>query len=313
MKTTKIKKPKVKKTGLDLLPELNDDIVEKYLLVKKIRTAILDMMSKVKFINGKGEHRYETLDGQWLQGVSTVSSIVPKDWLSAWGAKEAVKALGYSDYEGDTELAKEMMQKIVNLKTPEEFILMLKEAKGASRRKSKEALIDGKLGHDWLENYVKARIRSKELPKIPEGTLERPIKQFLEWEKENILLWILSEARVAYPENGYAGTLDAVAIMKNGRLAIVDFKFASHISEDYYLQTAGYAATFEPYGINIDDRVIIRLPKTLTKEEWNEKERKYEMIENNIEVESVKSDYQSDKNAFLHCLPVKAWINKLTK
>ena len=196
-----------------------------------------------------------------------MSSIVPKDWLSAWGAKECAKFLGYSDYEGDTERATEVIQHIFEISQEEngikKYIEFLKEAKGASGRKSKTALVDGKKGHAWLEEYVKARIRGKELPAMPVGTLKRPIEQFLEWEVKNISTWVLSEARVAYPEKGYAGTMDALAIMKNGKLAVVDFKFASHISEDYYLQTAAYAFTFEPYGIKIDDRIIIRLPITL--------------------------------------------------
>ena len=277
-------------------------------LTKKIQEAVLDMMAKVKF--EKDGHTYQrTSDGKWLQGVSSVSSIIPKDWLSAWGAKEAVKALGYSDYEGDTKLAKEMMEKIVSCETPEEYILLLKEAKGASARKNKTALVDGKKGHAWLEEYVLAKIRGTELPKMPTDALKRPIEQFLDWEKDNVAQWVLSEARVAYPEKEYAGTLDAMAIMKDGKLAIIDFKFASHISEDYYLQTAGYQATFEPYNIKIDQRIIIRLPKTLEIEEWDKKEHKYSKVPNNIEVCIVGTSYEMDRDVFLNCLPVKRWIN----
>ena len=296
-------------------------------LVTKIRTSILDMMSQVRFIDGKGEHRYERKDtGEWLQGVSSVSSIVPKDWLSAWGAKECAKFLGYSDYEGDYDKAIEILEKIDSLRKDidivgieviaKRFIEFLKEAKGASGRKSKTALVDGKEGHKWLEKYVKAKIRGTELPKIPEGLLERPLKQFLEWEEKNVDYWILSEAQVAYlPEKGqlaypgYAGTMDGLAMVK-GKLAVIDFKFASHISEDYYLQTAGYQAPFEKYGIKIDQRIIIRLPKTLLKEEWDKKEFKYKMVDNNIEVEIVKTNYEFDRDIFFHCLPVKKWINQ---
>jgi hypothetical protein len=139
--------------------------------------------------------------------------------------------------------------------------------------------------------------------------LKRPLEQFLEWEAQNVDYWILSEAIVNHPTQRYCGTLDAVAMMKNGKLALIDFKFASHISEDYYLQTAGYAACFEPYGIKIEDRIIVRLPKTLQREEYNKDTHKYYMVDNNLEVEVVKTNYQFDKNIFFHCLPVKTWIN----
>lgn len=280
-------------------------------LIDKIHEAVLDMMANVKMDK---KHIYTNIKtGEWYQGVSEVSSIIPKEWLSAWGAKEAVKALGYSDYEGDTELAEQTMKKIINLKTPEEFIAMLKEAKGASFRKSKEALIDGKAGHEWLEEYVKAKIRGRELPVIPEDNLKRPLTQFVEWERENIDCWILSEAIVSSSEKKFAGTLDGLAMMKTGKLAIIDFKFASHISEDYYLQTAGYKYPFEKYEIDIQDRIIVRLPKTIEMDEWDEKTRTYKKVENVIEVYVVPTDYKLDIDTFFHCLPVKQWINLMLK
>lgn len=161
------------------------------------------------------------------------------------------------------------------------------------------------------DELTEEELKKYEYPIIPSGMLERPIKQFLEWEKENVKSWIVSEAIVAYPEKGYAGTLDGMAIMKLGRVALIDFKFASHISEDYYLQTAGYQACFEPYGIKIDDRIIIRLPKTIEREEWNDKEFKYEMKPNNIEVEIVENEYEFDRDAFFHALPLKKWVNAM--
>lgn len=284
-------------------------------LTQQIQNAVLDMYKKVKF--DEDNHIYtETETGKWLQGVSEVSSIVPKDWLSAWGAKECVKFLGYSDYKDDIERAEEVLEIFNDFFEQGDiqgYQLFLKEAKGASYRKSQEALVDGKEGHQYLENYIKAKIRNQSLPDIPSGNLERPIKQFIEWANKEVDYWILSEARVAYPEKGYAGTLDGLAIMKDGKLAVIDFKFASHISEDYFLQTAGYQHTFDPYGIKIDERIIVRLPKTLYRDEWDKKERTYKQIENTIEVVKVPTDYKEDIEVFLHCLPLKKWINQIKK
>ena len=62
-------------------------------IIEQVRSAILDMMDKVKFIdNDKKKHYYEEIKtGIKLQGVSTVSSIIPKDWLSAWGARKRLR------------------------------------------------------------------------------------------------------------------------------------------------------------------------------------------------------------------------------
>ena len=282
------------------------------MIKEKIQDAIKDMYTRVVF--EEDGHTYKRVsDGAWLQGVSTVSSIVPKDWLSAWGSKEAVKFLGYSDYEEDTEKAAQVLDAIRGLDVPG-YLLLLKEAKGAAFRKSKEALVDGKTGHKWLEDYVLAQIRGEFPPMVPDGgNLIRPIQQFLGWEKENVKEWIASEARVAYPEKMYAGTLDALAILKGGKLALIDFKFASHISEEYALQLAGYAATFEPYGIKFDQRIILRLPKTLEMDEWDPKTRKYSKVENTLEARVISTDYELDKEAFFAALVVKRWINVVTK
>ena len=272
------------------------------------------MMAKVKF-DPKAHLYVNAENGDWLQGVSTVSSIVPKDWLSAWGAKECVKFLGYSDYEGDVETALQVMETIAHFQAEgdvEGYIAFLKEAKGASARKSKTALVDGTKGHAWLETYVLASIRGTEAPKIPEGTLERPLTQFVAWAEKEVDYWIASEARVAYPEKKYAGTLDAIAMMKSGKLAIVDFKFASHISEDYILQTSGYQATFEPYEIKFDQRIIVRLPKTLEREEYDQKTHKYSMIPNDLEVKVITTPYEQDRDAFFAALVVKKWINAVS-
>lgn len=273
----------------------------------KLRNAVLDMMSKVVIDEN---HNYTRVsDGKWLAGVTSVSGLVPKEWLSAWGAKEAVKDLGYSDFPEDTERAEEMFAKIKKCKKIEDYIAILKEAKGASFRKSKDALVDGKAGHEWIENYIKACMRFEDMPKIPTGMLERPIKQFVQWAEENVDYWILSEARVCDIEREYAGTLDAVAKMKDGSLALIDAKFASHISFEYHLQTAGYQATFEKYGIQFDKRIIVRLPKTLEKPEWDNKKKKYVMVENTIEVREIDTPYEFDRDTFYSALPVKKWVN----
>jgi len=87
------------------------------ILVEKIHSAILDMMKRVEFVdNKKIKHAYIVKEtGEYLQGVSTVSSILPKDWLSAWGAKECAKFLGYSDYDGEEDIlhAEEVIKKII--------------------------------------------------------------------------------------------------------------------------------------------------------------------------------------------------------
>lgn len=277
-------------------------------LKQKIIEAIADMESKIK---RDKKHVYTTKDtGLKLQGVSTVSSIVPKDWLAAWGAKEAVKALGYTDYE-NMELAASILEKIKKM-DPERYVAFLKEAKGAHARKSKQALVDGKLGHQWIEDFIKAKINRTLLPDIPLDTpLERPLLQFVEWAENEVDYWIASEALVCRLDKGYAGQLDGIYMSKKGKLVLADAKFATHISEDYILQESGYCDCFEPYGIKFDERVIIRLPKTLETEVYEN--FTYKMVPNNIEIKFWETDYDMDVKAFGAALVVKKWINLVVK
>jgi hypothetical protein len=326
----------------NVCPQHAEEVLAKWKLKDKIQNAVLDMMKLCRF--DEENHIYTTVDGKWLQGVSTVSSIVPKDWLSAWGAKEAVKFLGYTDYENEEqekERAKEILEKIKSFspvldkdgnvkKTIEaQWIEFLKEAKGAPSRKSKEALADGTKGHLWLSEFTLAEIRKNKIgvehkryneltkeerikynyPEPPTDLLERPISQYLDWYYDNVEYPILSEARVCNLEYGYAGTLDAVAVMKDRKLALIDFKFATHFSEDYYLQTAGYQAAFENYGINFDERILVRLPKTTEREIYDKTTHEFRKVPNNLEVLYVPTDYETDKKVFFGCLPLKQWIN----
>ena len=278
----------------------------------KIQAAIKEMESKV---SRDSEHVYiEKETGIRLQGVSSVSSIVPKDWLSAWGAKECAKDLGYTDYE-DYTVATKVLESLKGMSVVD-YVKRLKEAKGASTRKSNKAKLDGTAGHKWLEDNIDAQLAQddKLMPDMPIGTLlERPLKQFCEWEAYNVEEWYASEAFVYNPTQFYAGQLDAICLLKDGRLALCDFKFASHVSEDYNLQTSGYAACFERYGIFFDTRIIIRLPKTLEQESYDMKTHKYSMVLNNIEIYHIPTPYIDDRDAFFAALIVKSWINKTQK
>lgn len=279
-------------------------------LVEKIRAAARGMAEEVRF--DPKEHRYVSVsDGTMLAGVSSIASAMPKPWLAAWGAKEAVKALGYTDY-GDLTLAEEILGKIRDMDA-KGFVRLLSEAKGAHARKKTKALTDGKDGHAWLESHVMARIAGGALPSVPDGFLKRPLAEFLKWEESEVMAWALSEATVASVEHGFAGTLDAAAVMRDGRPAVVDFKFASHVSEDYYLQTAGYALPFEKYGIGFPRRIIVRLPKTETREEYDVATRRYSVVPNEFEAVEVPTAYQSDRRAFLAARELYRWQNQFRK
>ena len=264
-------------------------------LIKKIHEAVKDMYSQVDF--DEKEHRYtRKSDGKWFAGISSIADVLPKPYLKAWAAKMV------------SEFLQDKQEKIKEL-SANDYLLLLDEAKNTYRRKSEDALDFGTIGHAHLEKYVLAKIRNTELPMLENKELERPIQQFIRWEQENIKQWLLSEARVCDIDEEIAGTLDGLAILKNDKLAIIDFKFANQISQSYHIQTAGYALPFEKYGIEVNDRIIIRLPKTLIKKVYDRKTRQYNEVDNNIEIGRSPFSYEFDKEAFKSARILYRYLN----
>jgi len=281
----------------------------------RIQEAAVDMMNLVDLDN---RHRYtRKTDGKLFAGVTTVSGLLPKDWMPAWGAKEAMKALGYFDeVEGESSspkivAAQERLDFIKGL-TVDQYLSMLKESKGAFARKRDDAAELGTEWHEFLENKIKAVIRNEDDPKAPEGNewaLES-VDKFFNWCNENVKEFVLSEARVVDMENEYAGTLDCLAILKNGSPAVLDFKFSNNVSEGWMLQTAAYVRPFKPYKIDITKRFVFRFPKTEYLNEYDKKTRSYKRIKNEFEILEYPEDkVEWDFETFLHLRNAYKWIN----
>ena len=273
---------------------------------EQIQKAALDMMNKVKIDR---YHRYTDVDGKFLAGGSTIAGVMPKSetqFLAPWGGKEAVKALGYydeienEDHAVDIKRAEEILEIIkgCDVKT---YLNLLKESKGGAKKKGAKALNIGKTAHEWLERYVKAKIRGTDLPDLKEWDeypfIQNSFKEFFKWEAAEVKEWYLSEARVCRLDNplatqwdtptelkGYAGTLDALALTNRG-LTLIDFKFAGRISPEYFIQAALYGKTFEPYKIDVPERAIIRFPKEEFLLEWDKDIHKYKKVKNEFEVQ----------------------------
>ena len=305
---------------------------------EKIRKAVLDMMSKVEMVKiGKG-HGYiglvEPVKGKKLAGVTTITSGLSgftTNIAANWGAKEMSIALGdYDEYEGEEpelETAKEILNEIKSIESVEEYIKYIRSAKKKHKEKSKKALDVGKKGHEIVEKYVKSRIRNEEpkLDYIGDEFIDKALKKFYEWSKD--VVFYLSEARVCMIDpyetetiiNGkrvkqikhteYAGTLDILAEV-NGELAVVDIKFAERIGREFSPQTAAYAKPFSPYGIEVLNRIIIRMPKSEFTKQYNKQTRKYKRVDNEMEIEYLPKDkLEFDFNAFLNERETFRWKN----
>jgi len=219
------------------------------------------------FTGRRLSHVYTLIrNSKLVPGVTTIGNHLAKDFLKFWSAKEAVKDLGFFDpkqtptAEGKKRLLE--LHEAIKQDTPEQFYERLAKAKDSHVRKSTEAADFGTQAHDWMDEYVTLRLEKKDtqpsLPTLP--PVLSAIQAFLEWESTNNIVWLANDTVVGSEEHEFGGRLDSLASI-NGIPTLVDFKTSSQISEDYFIQTAGYHLALKEMGVDFWQRLILRVPK----------------------------------------------------
>ncbi len=151
-----------------------------------------------------------------LPGVTTIlSAVCNKPMLINWAAKQAAaKALA-------------------------EPWLSLEEVLAKSITAKKDTAIDiGKTIHTFAEHYANGeKLTIDELPEElrPYG---KAFIAFIELHKPRVLF---TEVTVFNATLGYAGTADLIAIMANGKTAILDWKTGKSTYKESHLQQMAYA------------------------------------------------------------------------
>jgi len=150
-------------------------------------------------------------------------------------------------------------------------------AKNNYRKLSTEAAGIGTEVHNAIEKFVKDG-EIKEDFSTPKA--QNSFNAFLEWSEDHVEEYLESERVVFCEENGYAGCLDAIALMKDGRILLIDFKTSKAIYDSMVMQLSAYAGarsrmsgiykfrntdgeilTEEYKEINIDGGGILRIDK----------------------------------------------------
>lgn len=197
----------------------------------------------------KGPIRYK-INGIPVPGVTSISGLLPKEWLAPWAAKMAVTYLKEKWIPGKPY-------------SKGEISALLDEAKKAHKVTKDEAANRGTSAHDWFELYVKAQMNgSRVLPGFPEDPfVMNSIRLFLQYIEATPIEWLHSEVVVGSRTHMFAGKFDAIAKIK-GVTYLIDFKTASGIYYEQYVQTAAYALACEEMGLSVQQRLILWVPKT---------------------------------------------------
>lgn len=205
-------------------------------------------MQQYRFL--KDEHLHQLLkDGEWknLTGTSSVVDVLYKP-LAWWSSGKAVELLGWLHPEKHTEeevkkALAEGYEKVKGLDL-EGYRKLLDKAYRAHNDFKNKAAKKGTDLHAELECFVKAEMGIMEQRKFDEK-----IMPFIEWAKKNVKKFLWSEAH-CYSESYWVGGIsDAGCELKDGTLAVIDFKSSKSAYPTAFLQDAGYALQIEENGL----------------------------------------------------------------
>lgn len=210
-----------------------------------------------KYIDEKKEHLH-TLNGKPLHGTSTVVGILNKP-LTWWAAGMALKALGWTNGSPRSAdfVSREEGIKIAGKArknffiTNEQYYDWLQECYRAHDSTKKEKAIAGTDLHAELEKYVKACIKTGGKPKSlkTKGDWPEGVIIFSEWAQKNIEQFLFSEGHTYSETHWVGGIVDVGAKMKNGKMAVLDFKSSKDAYYSQFVQIGGYVVQIQENGI----------------------------------------------------------------
>ena len=188
-------------------------------------------------------HSYVVEEEKVPNVTTLIDGVFPK-YLTEWAAR-----CGADYWKTHSDETENMYHGIINAH---------KDVSGAARDIGHET-------HYWIEEYINSSIKNPNEVDWKLGSLgdkaKNAVKAFLKWEASHDIVWMGSEKKVYSKEYGYAGTIDAIAMI-NGKYCIVDFKTSAKIYKESYVQLSAYAqAVEEIHGKPVDLAVVLRLDK----------------------------------------------------
>ncbi len=207
-------------------------------------------MNKYKYIDEKKEHLH-TLGGKPLIGCSTAVGIISKP-LTYWASGMAVTTLGWTATKADPDMRLEVatvaLDAIKGL-DGEGWLKRLDLAYKAHATKLKDSAATGTDMHAELEHYVKTCISDFEGVPYPWIHEDARMREFSKWAVENVKQFLHSEAHCFSERLWTGGIFDALAILKDGKTALFDFKSSKDAYYSQYVQAGGYVEMVRENGV----------------------------------------------------------------
>lgn len=262
--------------------------------------------------NGKPNHIHQIFDkGEWknLIGTSTTLSVLAKP-LTWWASGLAVGVLGWIKGEDWRKLktaelkAADMARRVAHTlpffekikgMTVEEYVKELDKGYKAHSVKLDSSAEAGKDLHAELERYVKDHMEGVE------GEYDEKIQPFIDWAEVNVKRFLWSELHCYSKTLWLGGITDAGAELKDGSIAIIDFKSSKEAYPSQFLQIGGYDLQLsENGGFNKGGDKVFALEKPVSQ---------YIVVPFGAETPApvIVKDVEKHKEIFKHVLEVYRW------
>ena len=224
-------------------------------------------MTIYKYID-EGRKHMHTIDGKPLLGTSSVVDIIAKTlhwWSAELAAIECLEAGEKIPTIREEYLAVAKLPQIEKKKGIDALCIkypIFRKARYAHFEKKNESADTGTDLHLELSNYILECIEKNKGE--PLGALNSKIKNFVDWSLVNVEKFLFSEGYCYALEAWVGGICDCGALMKNGKIAIFDFKSAKEAYYGQFIQVAGYALEIEENGVlDRDGNLILKLDKPI--------------------------------------------------
>ncbi len=210
------------------------------------------------------------INDEYATGVTTVTGRIDKSApMMGWVAK------GISNH------LREVLKPGVPLDEVQINNLAL-HVKTIHRTKSREEADLGTMAHEWVERYIKWKLKLdgyEEPPAMPiNPRLLNCVNSFLDWESKHNIFWKCSERKVASLQFHFAGTEDfecyidmcgkecCSGFLAKGVYVCGDWKSSTGIRIEYHIQTGAYlgAVREESKHLGVDApsaRLLVRFGK----------------------------------------------------
>ena len=207
----------------------------------------------MKYLFNEQEHLH-TLDGKSLTGASSIGKVLFKP-LTYWASGLACAKFGwinpkYNSAEDCAVAMDEGFEKVKKLER-DEYAKLVSDAYVAHATSLKESAGKGKELHDILERFCKAEMKRQngKTFQYPNEDEMKKIKPFVDWSIDNVNKFISSEAHSFDEETWTGGISDAVVELKDGKLAVGDFKSSKEAYMTQFLQATLYVIQIDKNGL----------------------------------------------------------------